>query len=117
MPTSSFIVGTLSGLDLHRPACAATVSVSSHVLQSCCIYKALLLWHLSYPLAVTISLHPLFQSSLSPERRDLMKTSHLGLSMPRSLTFCTLFSCESLYLFPLWQKEASLMMAYKVTDL
>ena len=27
-----------------------------------------------------------FASSLSPEGRDLMETSHLGLSVPRSLT-------------------------------
>lgn len=36
-------------------------------------------------------------SSLCPEGRDLMETSYLGLSVPRSL--CKLSGCESLCLF------------------
>ena len=39
-----------------------------------------------------IPLPPLLHSSLIPETKDLIKTFHLGLSIPKSLTFCTLSS-------------------------
>ena len=37
-------------------------------------------------LALTLFLPTLLEGSLSPEGRDLMETSHLGLRVPRSLT-------------------------------
>lgn len=46
--------------------------------------------------ALTIFPPPLPQSSWSPEGRDLKKTKHLGLSVPKPLTLCTLSSCGSL---------------------
>lgn len=45
-----------------------------------------------YPNQFLQSLPPVLQSSLNPEGRDLMLTSHLGLSFLRSLTLCTLSS-------------------------
>jgi hypothetical protein len=45
------------------------------------------------PLALTYNilfLPPLLPGSLSPEERDLMEISHLGLSIPRSLTLCVM---------------------------
>ena len=43
--------------------------------------------------APTHFLLPLLQSFLSPEARDLMKTSHLGPNVPSSFTLCTSSSC------------------------
>ena len=41
----------------------------------------------------------LLLDSLNPEGRDLMKTSHLGLSVPRSLAFSIITGYGLLYLF------------------
>lgn len=43
---------------------------------------------------------PLLQGFLSIERRDLIETSHLGQSIPRSLTLHIISGRGSLYLFP-----------------
>ena len=48
---------------------------------------------------------------------DLVETFHLGLSVPRSLIFCMMSVCGSLYWFPLLQEEVSLMMAEQGADL
>lgn len=53
--------------------------------------------------------------SLSPRGMDLMETSHSGLSVSRSVTVCTLFSC-GLCVDPV-QEEASLMRVEQGTDL
>ena len=55
---------------------------------------------LPLPLALTFFLPPLTWGSMSPEGQDLMKISHLGLSVPRPLTLWILSGCGSLYLFP-----------------
>ena len=47
-------------------------------------------------LALTVLVLSFLQGFLSPEGKELMETSHLVLSVPRSLTLYTL----SLYLFP-----------------
>lgn len=52
------------------------------------------------PVSLAFFLPPLLQSTLSPKGRDLIDTSHLGLSISRSLMLCTLSGCGSLYLFP-----------------
>lgn len=44
----------------------------------------------STPSGSSLFLPPLLQGFLSPSRRDLMQTSHLQLSVPRSLTSCCL---------------------------
>lgn len=60
---------------------------------------------------------PLLQGSLIPEGRDLMETSHLRQSVPRSLTLCTLSSVGLYICSHLLQEEASLRMAKQGTDL
>lgn len=60
--------------------------------------EALFSWCLPSPLALILFLPPLLLGSLSPEGRDLIQTSLLGLSVLRPLTLCVL--SESLYLFP-----------------
>lgn len=49
------------------------------------------------PLAHALFLSPLFWGFLSPEGSDLIRTSHLGLSVPKSLILCIMSSCESLF--------------------
>ena len=46
----------------------------------------------SVPSAFTVFLLPPRQGSLSPEGKDLMEASCLGLSLPKSLSLCTLSS-------------------------
>lgn len=53
----------------------------------------------SSPPALTTFPLPLPQSSLSPEGRGLIEPSYLGLSVPRSLSLCTLWCCGFLYMF------------------
>ena len=50
----------------------------------------------SHPLWLLESLPPLLHTSLNLEGRALMKTSHLGLSRPKSLTVHTLSRCKSI---------------------
>ena len=52
------------------------------------IQEALSAWGTRSPLALTFFMLPLSQSSLSTGRRDLLKTFHLGLNVPRPLTLC-----------------------------
>lgn len=76
--------GSLSAWSCVDPPHAAMVSMSSYMYQSCCIWK--FPWcHLS-PLALLIFPLPLLHSSLSLEERGLMKSSHLGLRVPRTVT-------------------------------
>lgn len=49
-----------------------------------------------------------FTVFLSPKERGLMKTPHLGLSVSKTLTLCTVSGCG--------QGEASVMMAERGTD-
>lgn len=56
-------------------------------------------WFISFPLALTLFLSPLPWGSLSSARSDLMQISHLGLSVPRSLTLFIMSDSESLCLF------------------
>lgn len=59
----------------------------------------------------------LLQGSLIPEKRNLVEISHLEWNIPKSLTLCTLFTCESLYLFPSNIGETSWIMAKQEIDL
>lgn len=58
-----------------------------------------LFWCLPSSVAITIFLPPLSHSSLSPKRRNWMKTSHLCLCFLRFLILCVFLSCVSLHLF------------------
>lgn len=48
--------------------------------------------------------------------RDLLETSYIGLSVPRSPTFCKLSSCHSSNFFSLLNAEA-LLVTQQGTDL
>ena len=104
-------------LSCARPVLAATVSESLYGLQFCCVWKILFLQCPPSPLFLTISPPPLRQSSLSPEGRGLMATSHLELSVPRSPTLCTLSSSGCCFNSHLLQEEASLLMVECNIDL
>ena len=65
-----------------------TVSVSSYVCWSFCGSSFVYLWS-SISLALTLFLLPLLQNSLSPEEKELVKTSHSGPSVLGFPTFCT----------------------------
>ena len=65
-------------------------------------------WCPPSPLALILFPPPLPRGSLTPDGRDLMDMSHLGVSVPGCLTLCTLSSCGSLYLF-LCTTEGSLL--------
>lgn len=107
--------GTPSGLDLCRPR-ACCHSLCAFISASVLLCLEDFPWsHLS-PLALFIFLSPLLQSSLSPEEKCLMKTSHLGLSVPKSLSLCELSSCGSHTSSHLLQ-ESSLMMDEQDVDL
>jgi hypothetical protein len=68
-------------------------------------------------MALTPVFVPLQQNSMSTDGRDLIETSCLGLSVPRSLTLCIMSGCRSLCLFHLLQEEASLIMTEQGSDL
>lgn len=59
----------------------------------CCAYRALLHCHPPLTLAFTIFLSTLPQSQMRPEEWNMMETSNLGLSIPRSLPTCLIFGC------------------------
>lgn len=76
------------------PMHAAFFSVSSYKLWPC--------WFRG-PCFPFLLLHSFCSSSVSflyTEERDLVETSHLGLSFPRSFDLCNMSDCGSLYLLP-----------------
>lgn len=77
---------------------AITVSVSSYVDPSCCVWK---MFPRKYPPPPTLTIFapPFTYRSLNPERKALMKTSHLGRSVSMSLSLCPLSICGSLCYF------------------
>lgn len=79
---------------------AATVSVS------CCL-EGLFPWCPPPPLVVKIFLLPILQGSLILEGKELTEISHSGLTLPRSVTFCSLSSCSLCISSHLSQEEAS----------
>lgn len=105
----SFLVGDgdmcpllLSALGSHLaqphadPVRAAMVSALIRLLALLCLECLAPL--MSSLLALTAFPLPLPLDFLSPEERDLLEISQLGLSVPRSLTFYTMSNCG--YLFP-----------------
>ena len=73
------------------------VTVSVSVYKPCCVWKTRFLWNYPSLLAHTVLLPSPPCSSLTPKgRTSLMKTFHVGLSAPKSLSLCTLCSFESL---------------------
>ena len=69
------------------PVHTASVCVFISIMLS---QRALFSWCLPPPLALTLLLPPLLQGFLSPVVRDLMETSHLGLSVQKSLILYSL---------------------------
>lgn len=61
-------------------------------------------------LALTLFLPPHLQGFLTPKERDLVKTSCLELSVPRSVTNCIMSDCGSLYLNQVFSFLSSLVI-------
>jgi hypothetical protein len=59
------------------------------------IGRTLLPWYPSSALSLKLSLPPFLHSSLSPEGSDWLEISYLVLSVPRSLTHCTVSAVGS----------------------
>lgn len=74
------------GLNLWRPPCMLPQPVYIPMGVSSVVSEK----HASL-LALTVFLSPLQYGSLSLEGRSLTKTSQLGLSVPKSLTLCTVW--------------------------
>jgi hypothetical protein len=89
--TSPLSAGTPSDLDPCRH-CAHCHSLCEFICVSLLLWlEGLFPWCPLFPLALRIlPPHPL--CSVIPKEKHLMNTSHLGLSMPRSLTLCALSS-------------------------
>lgn len=81
------------------------------ISQSCSVQKALFLLSGSYNLSMFSSV-----KSLNPEERNLMETSHLGQSIPKSLTLGIFSSHLSLHFSHLPHGKASLLMAEQGND-
>ena len=71
----------------------------------------------STPLVLTVFLPPLSWLSLGSEWRDVMKISHLRLSVSRFPTLSIMSSYKSMYLFLSATGGACLMMAEQGIDL
>lgn len=89
----SLSLRTPSGANCAGTVHAATISMSLYVCWFYSVQNVLIPWCPPSPLALIIFLPPLLQSSLSPEGKDLMKTSSLGLSVPGSLILFKMPSC------------------------
>lgn len=79
--------------DLWRTCAFSTVFMCSCEHQSCCVQKSLFSLCPPSPLAFKTFPLTLQLDSLSPEGRELVETSYLGLSIPWSLTLCIL-TCQ-----------------------
>lgn len=65
-----------------------------------CVFS-LLIEKVMFPRCTFFPLPLLLQNSLIPEKKDLMKTSHLWLDMASFIIFSIMFVCRSPYSFPL----------------
>lgn len=87
----------ISLLQFHAvPAHTTPVFGSSYTFQ----LKALSSWAPSFYLYLTIFLAPFLQGSLRLLGVVVWETSHVGITVPMSLSFFIVSWCESLYLFP-----------------
>ena len=101
-------VGTPSGLDLFRTcACCHSLCEIIYSFSLLCLKTSL---HYCILSPLLLQSFYFFFSFLSPEGRNLMKTMYLGLSVPKSLTLCTLPHHGFMYLSHLWQEKVSLMI-------
>lgn len=106
--------GKLCGLNLCRSsACCRSLWGSSYGYQPCRIERMFFPWN--YPPLLRIRLHPLPHSSLSHEQRSLIKTFHLRLNAPTSLTVhCPVVGlCVNYHLL----QETSMMRSGGCSDL
>lgn len=100
--STSFSSRTLSGAEKCRPCVWGYSFCELICVGPVVFWGPFSPWYPPSPLALTLFLQTLLLSSLSPEGRDSIETSCLGISVPSSLTLCVF---ESLYLCPHLLKE------------
>lgn len=88
---------------------AVPVSVSPSAWQFCCGWQMLFSWSHPSPLVTLVFLSHLLHRSLNLEGRGLIKASDLRLSVPNSLSLCTLSGAGFCVNDHLLQEEASPM--------
>lgn len=90
--------------------CAVTVSESSYGYQFCCVWRCCFLGVIDH-LWLLQSFHLyIFYISLSLEERTLIRTSHLRLSAPKSLTLWTLSTVGICANYCLWWVSRSVLI-------
>ena len=89
---SPFSVRTPLGLNLGRLCMCYHSLMNSYIYLSCLVLKTLLSQNHPSPLSLTVFLSSIVHRPLSLEGRSLLKIPHSGLSAPKSLTLCTLYS-------------------------
>lgn len=112
MSTSLSVLRPHLAWTLAGPVDAAMVSLSSYVCQPFSTGKTHPPWCHLYPVALTVFLH----SSLSPYGRDVMETSHVGLSISWSHSLLLLFMVlhSHLCLWIAWHWHTSLIEAHEL---
>lgn len=97
-----------SGADPWRPcACCVNLCEFTQALIML-VLKAWFLWCPPCPLGLSLFLLPFPWYSLSPQGMELTETSLLGLSSPRSLTYCTMSDGGSLSLLTILHRRQHL---------
>ena len=81
-----------SGAHQCTPGDTASVSESSLCIDPVDL-ESVFSWCPPSPLALTLFLSLLHQNSENPEGKNLMETTHSGLSVPRSLIPCIMSAC------------------------
>lgn len=88
----SHSLGVLSGLSLCKSCACCCLCEFVCTFALFCLRRQLFSWGHLPPLTPRIFLPPLFHASLNLDGRGMIQISHSGLSIPKSLTLCTLIT-------------------------